>query len=147
MKIELIKNNKKDYLDLLLLADEQENMIDKYLDKGDLFVLKDSKTIGVCVVIEKENAQYELKNIAIHPNYQFQGYGQILMKHLFEFYKDTCKTMFVGTGDSPITIGFYRKCGFEKSHILKNFFIDNYDQPIIDNGQQLFDMTYLKRDF
>lgn len=37
MKIQIIKGNKKDYLDLLLLADEQENMIDKYLERGIMF--------------------------------------------------------------------------------------------------------------
>jgi hypothetical protein len=31
MKIEKIIENKKQFLDLLLLADEQEDMIDKYL--------------------------------------------------------------------------------------------------------------------
>ncbi|NJO92222.1 MAG: GNAT family N-acetyltransferase, partial [Chloroflexia bacterium] len=32
MRIEKITNNKKQYLDLLLLADEQEDMIDRYLE-------------------------------------------------------------------------------------------------------------------
>jgi hypothetical protein len=39
MKIEKIIENKQQFLDLLLLADEQENMIDKYLASGDLFAL------------------------------------------------------------------------------------------------------------
>ena len=34
MRIIEVKEDKKQYLDLLLLADEQENMIDRYLDKG-----------------------------------------------------------------------------------------------------------------
>lgn len=41
MKIERITENKKRFLDLLLLADEQEDMIDKYLPQGDLFALYD----------------------------------------------------------------------------------------------------------
>jgi hypothetical protein len=40
--IEKIIENKKQFLDLLLLADEQENMIDKYLPNGDLFALYDN---------------------------------------------------------------------------------------------------------
>ena len=32
-----ISRNKKQYLDLLLLGDEQETMIDRYLERGDLF--------------------------------------------------------------------------------------------------------------
>ena len=34
MKIIEITESKKQYLELLLLADEQENMIDRYLNKG-----------------------------------------------------------------------------------------------------------------
>ncbi|NLV69786.1 MAG: GNAT family N-acetyltransferase, partial [Clostridiales bacterium] len=41
MKIEKIVENKKQFLDLLLLADEQEDMIDKYLPGGDVFALYD----------------------------------------------------------------------------------------------------------
>ena len=37
-----ISRNKKQYLDLLLLGDEQEIMIDRYLERGDLFVLEDN---------------------------------------------------------------------------------------------------------
>lgn len=52
--------------------------------------------------------------------------------------------MLVGTGDSPITISFYKNCGFVYSHRIPNFFIDNYDYPIFEDGKQLKDMIYLK---
>ena len=42
MQITEIKENKKEYLELLLLADEQENMIDRYLEKGTMYVLDDN---------------------------------------------------------------------------------------------------------
>ena len=38
-------HNKKRYLDLLLLADEQESMIDRYLERGDMFVLSDNNEV------------------------------------------------------------------------------------------------------
>jgi hypothetical protein len=53
--------------------------------------------------------------------------------------------MFVGTGDSPITVPFYESCGFIVSHRLKNYMIENYDNPIYENGIQLFDKVYLKK--
>ena len=34
--------NKKEYLDLLLLADEQEDMIDRYLERGTMYILEDN---------------------------------------------------------------------------------------------------------
>ena len=39
--IRLNDDDKRKYLDLLLTADEQESMIDRYLDRGDMFVLND----------------------------------------------------------------------------------------------------------
>ena len=41
MEIEQITDRKREYMDMLLLADPQEDMIMKYLDQGDLFVLYD----------------------------------------------------------------------------------------------------------
>ena len=39
MKIREVNENKKQFIALLLLADEQENMIDHYLEKGTMYVL------------------------------------------------------------------------------------------------------------
>lgn len=60
-------------------------------------------------------------------------------------YRGQYHTLQVGTGDSPSTIPFYEKCGFTQSHVIKNFFTDNYDHIIIDGGVQLVDMVYLKK--
>ena len=46
MEIKQVFENKKQYMDLLFLADEQEDMIDRYLDKGDMFVLLDPEPLG-----------------------------------------------------------------------------------------------------
>ena len=54
--------------------------------------------------------------------------------------------MYVGTGDSPLTLPFYEKCGFKVSHRVKDFFIENYDNPIYECKKQLTDIVYLKKD-
>lgn len=108
MEIKIIEKNKKDYLDLLLLADEQENMIDKYLHRGEMFALYDSGLKSVCVVTKEKDGEYELKNIATYKKHQGRGYGRSLIKYIFEYYKGKCKTMFVGTGNSPLIISFYK---------------------------------------
>ena len=41
MIIREVNENKKQFISLLLLADEQENMIDRYLEKGTMYVLED----------------------------------------------------------------------------------------------------------
>jgi len=145
VKIEKITSNKKQYLDLLLLADEQEDMIDRYLESGDMFALYDDDLKTVCVVAAIDKETCELKNIATYKKYQGKGYAKALIKFVSDYYKNNFKTMLVGTGKTPIILSFYESCGFEKSHIIKNFFIDNYDHPMFEDGIQLIDMVYLKK--
>lgn len=53
--------------------------------------------------------------------------------------------MYVGTGESPLTLPFYRKCGFIFSHRIADFFTEHYPRPIVEAGVTLKDMIYLKR--
>ena len=145
VEIRKITENKKRFLDLLLLADEQENMIDKYLPDGDLFALYDGDLKSVCVVAPINSETCELKNIATYEKYRGQGYGRALLHYIFDFYKDDYKTMLVGTGETPAILSFYESCGFEKAYRVKNFFTDNYDHPIFEGDIQLVDMIYLKK--
>ncbi len=144
MNINEVKYNKKDYLPLLLLADEQENMIDRYLNRGTMYVLQDNGVKAVCVVTDEGSGVLELKNIAVVPKYQRSGYGRRLIDFIIDTYQDLYDCLYVGTGDSSLTVPFYKKCGFVKSHTVKNFFIDNYNAPIYEDGKQLVDMVYLK---
>lgn len=106
MKVEQVFSDRKRFLDLLLLADEQEDMIDRYLERGDMFALYDEdKLRAVCVVTNEEEGIYELKNIATCPDSQRKGYGKSLIEYLFHHYSDRCSVMFVGTG--VLHIRFY----------------------------------------
>lgn len=145
MTITEIKENKKQYLSLLLLADEQEDMIDRYLDEGTMYVLDDHGVKSECVVMDAGNGIIEIKNIATFPECQGNGYAKALIDFLVEKYRGTYSILQVGTGDSPLTIPFYEKCGFTRSHSIANFFTDHYDHPIYECGHQLVDMIYLQR--
>lgn len=144
MEIKEIKNQKKKYLDLLLLADEQESMIDRYLDRGTMYVLYDSSVKAVCVVTDEENGILEIKNLAVVPECQRCGYGRKLINFIINKYKYHYDILQVGTGNSPLTVPFYEKCGFKQSHVVKNFFTDNYDHPICECGNILTDMIYFQ---
>lgn len=146
MKIMEIKENKKEFLSLLLLADEQESMIDRYIEKGIMYILDDDGVKCECVVTDEGNGILEIKNIATKPEYQKKGYGKALIDFVAMKYKATHSILQVGTGDSPLTIPFYEKCGFAYSHRIKNFFVDNYDHPIYEGGVQLMDMVYLRKE-
>lgn len=145
MKIIEVAENKKQYLDLLLLADEQEDMIDRYLDKGKMYVLDDNGIKCECVVTDEENGVLEIKNIATVPEYQGKGYAKTLINFLVKEYSGKYSVLQVGTGDSPLTVPFYENCGFVRSHIIPNFFTNNYDHPIFECGVQLVDMIYLQK--
>ena len=147
MEIIEVMENKKNYIELLLLADEQEDMIDRYIDKGKMYVLDDNGIKCECVVIDVGNGVLEIKNIATVPEYQGKGYAKAMIDFIITKYREEYSTLQVGTGDSPMTIPFYEKCGFVRSHIAPNFFTDNYDQPIYECGIQLVDMVYLRRSF
>lgn len=143
MKIERVFAHKKDYMELLLLADEQESMVDKYLERGDMFILEDGGIKAECVVTKEADEIYELKSISVYPYCQRKGYGKRLIEYILSYYAD-CRILLVGTGESALTLDFYKSCGFRESHRVKNFFTDNYDHPIFENGKQLIDMIYLK---
>lgn len=145
MQIIAVTENKKQYLSLLLLADEQEDMIDRYLERGTMYVLDDNGVKAECVVTDEGNRILEIKNIAVKPDSQGMGYGRRLIEAIVELYASDFDTLRVGTGDSPLTIPFYEKCGFKRHHAIKNFFIDNYDHPIFEGGVQLIDMIYLEQ--
>lgn len=146
MQIKEITTGKKDFLDLLLLADEQEDMVDRYLERGRMFVLDDGGIKAECVVTDEGGGVLEIKNIATVPKSQGKGYGKRLIEFLEEKFHNGYDVLQVGTGDSPLTIPFYEKCGFKRHHVVKNFFTDNYDHPIVEAGVQLVDMIYLQKE-
>lgn len=141
-----IMDNKKKYLPLLLIADEQESAIDAYLERGRLYVMEDGGVRAVCVVTDEGDGVLEIKNLAVAPSWQRCGYGRVFVEYIRQRYRGSFHTLQVGTGDSPLTIPFYEACGFEKSHWVRNFFIDHYDHPIYEGGVRLVDMIYLRRD-
>ena len=137
--------DKINFMELLLLADEDVKMIEKYLYRGDLFALYDDGLKSVCVVTRESVEACELKNIATYEKWNGKGYGSKLLDHIFSYYKGKYTSMLVGTGDIPWILQFYQKNGFEISHRIQNFFTDNYDHPMYENGVQLVDMVYLSK--
>ena len=136
---------KLDFSDLLLLADEQMDMVERYLHRGTMFALCDPDVKAVCVVTQEGESVFEIKNLATRPEEQRKGYGRSLVHYVVHYCKNLKgSTLLVGTGETPSTLGFYEKCGFVRSHRVKNFFVDNYDHVIIEDGKQLMDMIYLK---
>ena len=87
----------------------------------------------------------KLKALPVESSFQGKGYGRALIAFIERTYQKDYDILQVGTGDSPMTVPFYEKCGFRRSHYIKNFFTDNYDHPIYEAGVQLKDMVYFRK--
>ena len=147
MEIREYAGDRRELMDLLLLADEQVEMVERYLDRGRMFVLEDGGgIIAECLVTDEGSGVLEIKNIAVEPQFQGKSYGKAMIDFLVRMFSNDYSVLQVGTGDSPMTIPFYEKCGFVRNHVVKDFFIENYDHPIIEAGVQLRDMVYLRRE-
>ena len=100
LRFEKITTHKKRFLDLLLLADEQESMIDRYLERGEMFVARDDgQVVAECVVTDEADRIGEIKNLAVPLQYQRKGYGRQMLEFLEAHYRDRYRTLLVGTGD------------------------------------------------
>ena len=146
IKIVEITSNKTDYMDILLIGDEEESMINRYLGTSNLFVLYDNNIlISVCAVMKIDSETVEIKNLATYPQYRNKGYASKILDFICSKYKKDFKTLILGTGENEKTLNFYKKRGFKETRRVKNFFTDNYSHPIFENGKQLIDMKYLTK--
>ena len=62
MEIREITGDRKRFLPLLLLADEQESMVGRYLERGVMYVLDDNGVKAECVVTDEGDGVLEIKN-------------------------------------------------------------------------------------
>lgn len=137
--------DKRQYLHLLLIGDESESMINRYIDHGDLYIgLVNCEPMAVCVALSHDADTIEVKNLAVLPAFRRQGYGRRMLEHIERLYPSRLITL--GTGETPSTLRFYKSCGYSYSHRIPDFFTDNYPGPIIEEGVVLRDMIYLKKD-
>lgn len=144
--LEEIKTDKKRFLSLLLLADEQEDMIDRYLERGALYALvEDGKAKAVCVVTHEGDGVYEVKNMAVAEAFQRMGLGRAVMDEIARLYARRARILRVGTGAGTSTEHFYERCGYRRVGTIQDFFKAHYDHPIVEDGVTLCDMAIFER--
>jgi N-acetylglutamate synthase-like GNAT family acetyltransferase len=131
---------------LLLMADPSRKIVQKYLDKGEIYIaLLENKIIGEYILMKISKDVVELKNIAVDEKYQNQGIGKLLALDAISRAKAIkAKRIEVGTGNSSLgQLDFYKKCGFKTIGIDKGFFTRNYKEEIIENGIKCTNMIRL----
>lgn len=146
--IEIHKDRRASYLNLLLIGDEDEKIVKSYINEGSLFtIVYKKKEVGVvqCLTDEEESA-VEVKNIGLKEAYRGKGIGSKVIKKLEVLYeRNQYSKMIVGTADSSLeNIAFYKKAGFYKRGVKKNFFLQ-YVPPIHENGLQAIDMIMFEK--
>ena len=137
-----VQEDKKRYLDLLLVADPDEDMIDTYLSRGELVVLEEDDEIkAVAVVLDKGDGVCELMNLAVRPGFQGRGLGGAILRYLFGAYASRFHTMELGTSDATDrAVRLYESHGFVLTHRDEGYFVREYPEPIFeDNGVQCID--------
>jgi ribosomal protein S18 acetylase RimI-like enzyme len=141
----------KDYqipYELLLLADPSKDLIDGYLKQSDVFAARQfDEIIGIAVLFQLTTETVEIKNIAVKPEFQGQGIGSFLIENVVQFASlNGQKSISIGTSNSSVgQLYLYQKLNFEITDIKRNFFIDNYADPIFENGIQAKHMLVLTR--
>lgn len=130
---------------LLLLADPSEEKLRSYLPASRCFVAScNGGVVGACVVQPLGSRAHELMCIAVDPAHQRSGYGHALLKHVIDLFRESgARTLQVGTGSFGYQLAFYQRHGFRVTGIDRDFFIDNYPEPLFEDGIQLFDMLRL----
>jgi hypothetical protein len=113
------KENKEQYMDLLLEEDSNEEFVNKYLKDGELFVLTYKEDIVcVAVIVKIDNDTVELKKIVTKKENRENGYGKKMLKYLADNYKTRYKKMLVGITENNIP--FFVKQGFDKYEKTNN---------------------------
>lgn len=144
----LLSGHRESAYGLLLLADEDEHMLARYAERGDLLAMfdeRDDTIVAVAIVVPVTDG-VELKNIAVATEYQHHGLGSRLLNAICTQYSGQAPWIMVGTGDADFdNIRFYEQNGFRVVGRVLDFFAQ-YDHPIVVNGLPLRDMVYLRRD-
>ncbi|MDF2947555.1 MAG: family N-acetyltransferase [Bacillales bacterium] len=146
--LEIPQINRVKYLDFLLMADEIPEIVNEYINDGDLFaIVQDNQEIGVVQFVFEDAVSVELKNIAITDEYRGKGFGKYAIQLALNQYRNKgYQKMVVGTANSSITnILIYQKLGFRLVGIRKDFFL-NYPEPIFENGIRAIDMIIFEKE-
>ena len=132
-------------MNLLLEADPSEAKVREYLAGATCFgAFIGSQLVSVCVTNVNSEGDTELFNIASLPYMQGQGVGTRLLEFVIsELASQKVAKLVLGTGTFGYQLTFYQRLGFRVDAVVKNFFIDNYAEPIYEDGIQHCDMLRL----
>ena len=145
MAMRRISGDRRHLLPLLLIGDEQESLVERYLDRCGLYVWEEAgEVLAVCAAERTGPGRVELLNLAVAPEHRRRGIGRKLLLAVCGEYPGCAAEL--GTGETPGTLAFYRACGFRETGRVENYFPEHYDHPIVEEGVTLRDQIRLRRE-
>ena len=137
LRIERVTELTSEDWQLLLMADPNRALVERYVERGLCFRASTGANIaGFAVLIRHDASTVELMNIGVDTARHGQGIGTGLLRHVMNSARDAgFLTMTVGTGNWPVdNLAFYQKAGFRIARIDPDYFTRNYPEPIIEDG-------------
>lgn len=134
---------------LLLLADEERTVVDKYIENAIIYLyFSEGHPLGVCAVERINDDVQEIKNLGIHPEHRQKGIGRKLLRFaLTQAAGAGYSYVDVGTADtSDVSQKLYTSEGFEHHATRPDFFLTHYSQPVFENGKQCRDMVVYRKE-
>lgn len=143
-----IKTVTEEHWKLLLLADPSKEMVESYIKKGKVYITMENRIIvGIIVLVEISPNEIEIKNIAVDPKFQGKGYGKKFIQFAISKSKMLgYKRLLICTGNSSVyQLSLYQSCGFQIVDTIFDFFVQNYEEEIWENGIQCRDLIKLEQ--
>ncbi|MDP9331074.1 MAG: GNAT family N-acetyltransferase [Actinomycetota bacterium] len=148
MSLKRVRFDPERHLELLHEADDADEHLHSYLDRGELFEIRESdEMIGVTVLV-REGEDVEISNIALAEEARGRGLGRSAIEAIAQRCRGdgNVSRLTVGTSDCSLgTIAFYRKAGFRFDGVRKDYF-DHYPVEVIENGIRARDMVMFEMD-
>jgi ribosomal protein S18 acetylase RimI-like enzyme len=136
-------------IELLLLADPSRDMIEQYLTRSTIFsALYKSEIIGILVLYPIQELILEIKNLAVIPNYQNKGIGKLLIQIGEDFARSNgYNVLRICTGNTSFPqLALYQRTGFQIKDKIENYFLENYSEPIFENGILCKDLIIMEKE-
>ena len=135
-----------EHMTLLLEADPSERIIHDVFTRSRAYEIRVGQALaGVMLLVRPDTDSLEIANLSVDRACRRQGLGSRLIERAkMETVGLGLGRLEVGTGSTSFgALCFYQTCGFRMDRIARDYFVNRYAHPIVENGIPLRDMVRL----
>ena len=144
--IQTFTNLDAEHMTLLLEADPSEGIIRDVFTHSRAYEIRVGQTLAGVMLLARPNTDtLEIANISVDRALRRLGVGSRLIDRAkMETVRLGLRRLEVGTGSTSFgALCFYQTCGFRMDSIARDYFVNRYAHPIVENGITLKDMVLL----